>query len=109
MGCHRMNGDIGVPDVLGDALGLGNAQLAPANLLPEDVAHLRQEQLGCVSLKIRVEVAQGILGVYLGYEPLDHDAGVDNQPAHRRRSSATRRALSLCSRSWSDRRMASAR
>ena len=106
---HGVDVDVSLLDIFGDLVRLRRGQFAAADLLPKNVADLCQKQLGGIPFEVRIEVAQGVIGMHLRHEPLDHDAGINNEAAHRSRSSATKRALSLCGRPSRVRRMASAR
>ena len=72
-------------------------QLTTADLLPDRVGGLREEQVrGEVLVREREEATRGVT-VNLRNKPFHHDAGVDDERAHRvSRSSRIRAALSVC-------------
>ena len=92
---HRHGVDGNLRQVGDEPLPLVSTQLAAPNLLPHGVACLRKQEIGSdVVVPAREPPARGFR-VHLGHKPFDHEAGVNDEDAHRAsRSSRMSAALS---------------
>ncbi len=108
-GLGGLDGDGRGEEGVQDVSRFASAQLTSSDFLPEDVGELGKEKVRAQQLVFSIQKMQRPLAVDLRNVLFGRDARIDHVPAHRRRSSATSAALSLCRRPASRLRMRAAR
>jgi len=89
----EFNGQITNP--LLDEVDFIGQNVGPTQFLAEYVEHLQSEQIGSVKFHVLIEEPKADLTVLFLEEPLGGNAGIDDKPPHRSRSSRSRSTLSV--------------